>query len=157
VLFIADRAFHDSLAPSRRCVRHLDPLTDAEAIRFLEQRLEEEQIPDAVPAERRVLKRYCVHRKPIKAKVFKKLTSGIQDLIDWREVLVRSFLVEHDKGWDMPNRLVPEIVLAKLPHGERRGCDALAAEHYTRHFAARRIEDRGGLGGHFVEARYEKR
>ena len=53
MLFIADRAFHESLPPSRRCVRHLDPLTDAEAIQFLEQRLDEEQIPDTVPAARR--------------------------------------------------------------------------------------------------------
>lgn len=169
VLFVADRAFRDSLLPSRQSVRHLDPFTDAEALGFLERRLREEQIPDAVPETRRrdviralgnnlnaieilsvalryddsldeliglepglwslddrdfdptllkrlerkliariigrlepdslrVLNRYCVHRKPVKAKAFKRVSTGIPDLIARRNVLVRSFLVDHDKG-----------------------------------------------------------
>lgn len=131
-----------------------DRAFDPDLLKRLERRLLTRIVERLERETLRVLDRYCVHRKPVKAKAFRKVSAGIPDLAARRDTLVHSFLVDHDKGWDLPNRLVREIVLARLPDSERRGCHSLAADHYTRHFEARKIEDRGGLGGHFVEARY---
>ncbi|HYN78175.1 MAG TPA: ATP-binding protein [Lamprocystis sp. (in: g-proteobacteria)] len=129
---------------------------DPKLLKDLERKLLARILSRLEPDTRRVLGRYSVHRKPIKAKAFKTAQVGIPDLIQRREVLVRSFLVQHHIGWDAPRPLVREIVLAQLQAQpqERRGYHSLAADHYARHFEARKVEDVGGLGGYFVEARY---
>ncbi len=129
---------------------------DPKLLKDLERKLLARILSRLEPDTRRVLGRYSVHRKPIKAKAFKTAQVGIPDLIQRRAVLVHSFLVQHHTGWDAPRPLVREIVLAQLQAQpqERRGYHSLAADHYTRHFEAREVKEQSGLGGYFVEARY---
>jgi tetratricopeptide (TPR) repeat protein/glycosyltransferase involved in cell wall biosynthesis len=107
-------------------------------------------------ADHDLLSDLSVYRKPFVADGMQRFLPGEPEGKKIRDRLVDNFLLRHQQGWYRLEKVAREIaagVLKKSPQRLQRA-HSIAADHYARHFHARKIVGGGRRGGDFVEARF---
>ena len=103
----------------------------------------------------RFFERLAVFRVPVDRHAITSISQGLDKLDDWRDELLRRYLLDHRRGWYSMHPALREAVLLPLKDDDRQRAHAMAGRHFGRHFQAKRIVGSPAkLGSAFIEARY---
>jgi hypothetical protein len=129
-----------------------EQVVSPELVRQLELRFLHRVLNRLEPSSLMLLELLSVYRKPFTKDAIERL--GLDPNV--RTDLFRRFLLRHQRGWYSLNRIGCELARKRIAENPRRlkvAHDA-AADHFARHFRAKRYAETVGHGSHLVEARY---
>lgn len=130
-----------------------DEVASRQLVAHLEARFLERTMARLDSASSLLIRRLAVYRRPFSKDALTRAESSSTET--WRPLTAR-FLLELHRNWYSLNPIARQLALSQVSANKRElhvAYDA-AADHYTRHFTARQVQDPLSHAREFVEARY---